>query len=231
MEALEVGASILLMDEDTSATNFMIRDLRMQELVLKDKEPITPFIDKVRQLYEELGVSTVLVMGGSGDYFDVADTVLMLDEYRPGDVTSQTREIIKRFRSERKNEGGGNFGEVSHRVPLSESFDPQRGKRDVKIDAKGLRTILYGKTSIDLSQVEQLLDVSQTRAIGEIIHYYSQRYSREGETLGVGLNKVMDDLEEKGLDILSRNNMGNYALPRIFEVAAAINRMRTLRVR
>jgi len=231
MEALEVGASVLLMDEDTSATNFMIRDLRMQELVLKDKEPITPFIDKVRQLYEELGVSTVLVMGGSGDYFDVADTVLMLDEYRPGDVTSQTREIIKRFRSERKSEGGGNFGKVSHRVPLSESFNPQRGNRDVKIDAKGLKTILYGKTSIDLSQVEQLLDVNQTRAIGEIIHYYSQRYLREGDSLRVGLSKVMSDLGKGGLDILSHNKMGNYALPRIFEVAAAINRMRTLRVR
>ncbi|MEW6616205.1 MAG: ABC-ATPase domain-containing protein [Thermodesulfobacteriota bacterium] len=231
MEALEAGASVLLMDEDTSATNFMIRDLRMQELVSKDKEPITPFIDKVRQLYEELGVSTVLVMGGSGDYFDVADTVLMLDEYRPMDVTNQTREIIKSFPGERKKEGGGNFGKVSHRVPLSESFNPQRGKRDVKIDAKGLRTILYGRISIDLSHVEQLLDMSQTRAIGEIIHYYSQKYLREGDPLRDGLNKVMNDLGKGGLDILSHNKMGNYALPRIFEVAAAINRMRTLRVR
>ncbi len=71
-EALEVGARVLLLDEDTSATNFMIRDHRMQLLVSKDREPITPFIDKVRQLFDEKGVSTVLVMGGSGDYFSVA---------------------------------------------------------------------------------------------------------------------------------------------------------------
>lgn len=231
MEALESGASVLLMDEDTSATNFMIRDLRMQELVSKDKEPITPFIDKVGQLHVELGVSTILVMGGSGDYFDVADTVVMLDEYRPRDVTARTNEIIDKFKNERKKEGGAGFGKVSHRVILPESFNPQRGKRDVKIDAKGLRSILYGRTSIDLSQVEQLIDMSQTRAIGDIIHYYSQRYLKEGDTFKVGLNKVMNDLEEKGLDILSRNKMGNYALPRIFEVAAAINRMRTLKVR
>ncbi len=231
MEALEVGASVLLMDEDTSATNFMIRDLRMQELVSKDKEPITPFIDKVRQLYTELGVSTILVMGGSGDYFDVADTVLMLDEYRPGDVTARTEEIVQRFKSGRKKEGGAGFGKVSHRVPLSGSFNPQRGKRDVKIDAKGLKNILYGRTSIDLYYVEQLLDTSQTRAIGDIIHYYSQRYLGEGETLKVGLDRVMTDLEAAGLDTLSPRKMGNYALPRIFEVAAAINRIRTLRVK
>ena len=231
MEALEVGALVLLMDEDTSATNFMIRDLRMQELVSQDKEPITPFIDKVEQLYSELGVSTILVMGGSGDYFDVADTVLMLDQYRSMDVTSRTREIIGMFKNERKKEGGTGFGNVSSRIPLLESFNPRRGKRDVKIDARGLKSILYGRTSIDLSMVEQLLDMSQTRAIGDIIHYYSQKYLKGGDTLSDGLNRVMNDLEEKGLDILSHHKMGNYSLPRIFEVAAAINRMRTLKVR
>ena len=79
--------------------------------------------------------------------------------------------------------------------------------------------------------VEQLLDISQTRAIGSIIYYYSQRYLKDEDTLRVGLNKVMDDLDEKGLDILSRQKMGNFARPRMLEVAAAINRMRTLKVR
>ena len=79
IEALESGARILLIDEDTSATNFMIRDERMQELVVKEKEPITPFVDKVHKLYRDFAVSTLLVMGGSGDYFDVADTVIMMD--------------------------------------------------------------------------------------------------------------------------------------------------------
>jgi predicted ABC-class ATPase len=231
VEALEVGAQVLLIDEDTSATNFMIRDLRMQKLVSKDKEPITPFIDKVRQIYNELGISTILVMGGSGDYFDVADTVLMMDEYRPKDVTARTKEIIKRFKNERKGEGGSSFEKGLPRVLLKESFNPQRGKRDVKIDAKGLKSILYGKTSIDLLYLEQLLDISQTRAIGSIIYYYSQRYLKDEDTLRVGLNKVMDDLDEKGLDILSCQKMGNFARPRMFEVAAAINRMRTLKVR
>jgi predicted ABC-class ATPase len=81
----------LLVDEDTAATNFMIRDRRMQQLIAKDKEPITPFIDKVRQLYTDYGVSTILVMGGSGDYFDVADTVIAMENFQPQDVTEKAK--------------------------------------------------------------------------------------------------------------------------------------------
>ncbi|MDP6559575.1 MAG: ABC-ATPase domain-containing protein, partial [Candidatus Binatia bacterium] len=86
IEALEMGATVLLLDEDTSATNFMVRDARMQALVDKKNEPITPFLDRVRELYEKIGVSTVLIMGGCGDYFDVADAVIMMREYLPCDA-------------------------------------------------------------------------------------------------------------------------------------------------
>ncbi|MGI6114305.1 MAG: ABC-ATPase domain-containing protein, partial [Mahellales bacterium] len=97
MEALEVESKLLLLDEDTSATNFMIRDARMQKLVRDDKEPITPFIDRIRQIYEKLGVSTILVLGGSGDYFDVADRVIMMDNYVPRDVTLLAKEITQQI--------------------------------------------------------------------------------------------------------------------------------------
>ena len=78
IEALELDAQVLLMDEDTCAANFMIRDRKMQDLVNKDDEPITPFIDRVRWLYSERGVSSILVLGGVGDYFEVADTVIQM---------------------------------------------------------------------------------------------------------------------------------------------------------
>ena len=93
MEALESGARALLIDEDTSATNFMIRDRRMQALVPKEAEPITPFVDRVRELHDALGVSTVLVLGGSGDYLDVADTVVAMRRYEPHDVTAEARDV------------------------------------------------------------------------------------------------------------------------------------------
>ncbi len=228
MEAVEMGSTLLLIDEDTSATNFMIRDERMQELVAKDKEPITPFVDKVRQLYRDYGVSSLIVMGGSGDYFDVADTVIMMDAYTPHDVTAEVQDIIKKHHTRRQEEGGEQFGQLHERTPRARCFDASRGKRDVKIDVKGLHTLLYGKTSIDLSGLEQLIDSSQTRAIGDIILYYSRRYARKEYSLRDGLEHLFAELEEQGLDLLSSRKFGNYAMPRIFEVAAAINRMRTL---
>lgn len=228
MEAVEMGSTLLLIDEDTSATNFMIRDERMQELVAKEKEPITPFVDKVCQLYKDYGVSTILVMGGSGDYFDVADTVIMMDAYTPHDVTTTARDIIEKHETRRQKEGGQYFGAVTGRTPKAQSFDASRGKRDVKIDVKELHTLIYGTTAIDLSGLEQLVDTSQTRAIGDIILYYSRKYAGWEYTLRDGLEHLFGELEKHGLDLLSPRKLGNYAMPRIFEVAAAINRMSTL---
>ena len=228
MEALEAGAKVLLMDEDTSATNFMIRDGRMQKLVAKAKEPITPFLDKVRQLHRDLGVSTVLVMGGTGDYFEVADTVIMMDEYVPREVTCEAKEIAKGKYSERSFEGGERFGEVKQRRPLAQSLDASRGRREVRIAAKGLHTIAFGYETIDLSHIEQIADISQTRAIGDILYYASEKYMDGKRTLREMLSLVQSDLEEKGMDILSPYLRGDYAMPRMLEVAAALNRLRTL---
>jgi predicted ABC-class ATPase len=230
IEALESGARVLLIDEDTSATNFMIRDERMQELVVKEKEPITPFVDKVEKMYRECSVSTVLVMGGSGDYFDVADTVIMMDEYRPRAVSKKAKEIASRNGLQRKDEGGDSFGEVTPRKPTSHSFDASRGRKDVKIDVKGLHGMLYGETFVDLSALEQLLDSGQTRCIGLIIYYYAQHYRGSSRNLTEGLRQVMQEIKEKGLDTILPFKTGNLALPRIFEVAGAINRMRSLRI-
>ena len=230
IEAIEMGAKVLLIDEDTSATNFMVRDERMQELVAKEKEPITPFIDKVQKVYKEYGVSTILVMGGSGDYFDVADTVIMMDEYRPCCVTKEAKEIAARHEVKRRDEGGSSFGEFSQRRPRASSFDAHRGKREMKIDVKGLKGILYGEDFIDLSYLEQLVDISQTRCIGFLIHYYAKHYLDKSENLREGLEKVMCDVEEKGFDILLPYKVGNLALPRVYELAGAINRMRCLKV-
>jgi predicted ABC-class ATPase len=230
MEFLEMGAKVLLIDEDTSATNFMVRDERMQALVAKEKEPITPFVDKVQKLHRDPKVSTILVMGGSGDYFDVADTVIMMDSYRPRCVTQEAKDIAEYHATRRIDEGGTTFGNITPRTPRIESFDPSRGRKEVKIDAKGLRTILYGRTAIDLSYLEQLVDKSQTRSIGLFIHYYAEHYIHEGLPLREGLERCFKDLEEKGLDMLLSYRVGNLARPRIYEVAGATNRMRTLRI-
>ncbi len=230
VEALELGAELLLIDEDTSATNFMIRDHRMQELVSKEKEPITPFIDKIRLLYHEHRVSTVLVIGGSGDYFDVADWVICMVEYKPYDLTEKAKAIAEKYKAERRPEGGDSFGHIRERVPLASSFDPRRGKKEVKIKATGLKSILFGRFLIDLSSIEQLVDEAQTKAIAEAI-YYACRFMDGQRTLKEVIDLVIEYIEKKGLDLLSGWPQGEHASFRGLELGAAINRIRSLRVR
>lgn len=230
VEPLEVGCRLLLVDEDTSATNFMIRDERMQELVHKDREPITPFVDKVRQLHRERDVSTILVMGGSGDYFDVADTVIMMDAYQPRNVTGLAREIASRHAARRRAEGGESFGTAGPRRPRPESFDPSRGRREVKIDTPQAGTILFGRSAIDVTAVEQLVDRGQALAVGWAIQALATRCFTRGMSLAEALEELEVEFDRRGLDTLVPWRTGNLSRPRSFEIAAALNRLRGIKV-
>jgi predicted ABC-class ATPase len=236
LEAIEAGARGLLLDEDTSATNFMVRDARMQALVSRQHEPITPFLERVRELHDALGVSTVLVMGGCGDYFDVADCVIMLREFRPHDATREAREIAARQPSGRRVEAGSALAGVTKRIPLPGSFDASRGRREVKIDASDLDRIRFGSDDIDLRHVEQLVDRSQTRAVGFAIHLAAKRFMDGEATLCQVIDRLEEFFDREGLDGLDPfhrpgRHPGNFARPRRFEIAAAINRLRSLRVK
>jgi predicted ABC-class ATPase len=235
IEAIEVGAKVLLLDEDTSATNFMVRDARMQALVHKENEPITPFLDRVRELYDLLGVSTILVMGGSGDYFDVADTVIMMRDYLPYDVTDSAKNVASQHKTLRQVETSFPFPKKCERMPLSESFDASRGKRKVKIAAKSKSHIAFGRANIDLQDIEQLVDVSQTRAVGYAIHLATERFMDGKSTLSQVLNSLEQFFDSHGLDELDpfhrkERHPGDFARPRRYEIAAAINRLRTVRM-
>jgi len=232
IEALEVGAKVLLVDEDTSATNFMIRDERMQALVSKDKEPITPFIDRVRQLYEEFGVSTVLVMGGSGDYFEVADTVIMMDAYRPRDVTEEAKRIARKLGRPRKQEGGERFGHFLSRVVDLTSIQPRTRKGRLKVQGSRM-ALRLGNYTIDLSRVHQFAEVEQVRAVGYLLAWLAEQGHKLGTDGPVGevLSTLERKLEEEGLVSFLPARYGDLAQPRRFEVAIALNRLRTLRLR
>ncbi len=230
MEALEAGARLLLVDEDTAATNFMIRDRRMQQLIAKDKEPITPFIDKVRQLYTDYRVSTILVMGGSGDYFDVADTVIAMENFQPEDVTAKAKAIALANRTERTPEGGEQFGQITTRIPLPESIDPSRGQRDVKLKVRDVDEVVFGTQEIDLSAVEQIVETGQLKAIAQALVYAKQHHINGHNALPEILNRVMADIESEGLDILTTLPQGDLVVFRRFELAAALNHLRTLRL-
>lgn len=231
METLEAGSSLLLIDEDTTATNFMIRDGRMQQLIAPEKEPITPFASKVKPLYDDYQVSTILILGGSGDYFDVADQVFMMDEYELKDVTDDAKAIAKASADQHDDISARQFGDIPNRVPSKDSFN-KKGK-DSRIKAKGKHTIMYGKEPIDISGLEQLADPSQTNGIALMLDYY-QKHLLDGEmSLVEAANEIYRAIEAKGLDAITPNNRypGDVALPRKQDFIATINRYRGLNIK
>ncbi|NEQ95175.1 MAG: ABC-ATPase domain-containing protein [Cyanothece sp. SIO2G6] len=270
IEALELGTQVLLVDEDTSATNFMIRDRRMQALIAKEREPITPFIDKIRQLYHDYGVSTILVMGGSGDYFDVADTVIGLFDYQPQDLTIEAQAIAQQYQTDRAAEGGQSFGVLTPRIPVAKKLDASdserrrdrdrgerggdryrgrsnRGDRDrndregdqgrpdrkrddrgPKLKARDVDALQFGKETIDLSAVEQLMDLGQVRGIGSAIAYLQDRHLNGKDSLTEIISAVIRDVDDNSLDVLTSSPSGELVRFRAFELAAALNRLRSL---
>ncbi|MDN8580239.1 ABC-ATPase domain-containing protein [Corynebacterium bovis] len=223
MEALEAGATALLIDEDTSATNVMIRDPRMRDLVPTTKEPITPLVDRVRGLWEDHGVSTVLVAGGSGAFIDVADTVIMLDAYRPSDITDRARALAQPVEALApvalptprvparggldaggRGAGGhhsGGRGTDDHHSG-GRGADGHRGRPPKPPQAKGLRTIRHGDEFIDLAAVSQLVDASQTRAVAAVLAELAR--AADGRTpLRDLVTAVLDRAAREGVDALS----------------------------
>ena len=233
VEALDCGARTLLIDEDTSATNFMIRDDRMRTLVPSAKEPITPLVDRVRSLWEDHGVSTVLVAGGSGMFIDVADTVIMLDNYRPVDVTARAAELAEPSGGQAMPRPGRRRPEPFSFLPPSGGGRGGRGGRGPRPpQAKGLDTIRVGEESIDLSAWAQLVDPSQTAAVAAAL----SQVSFDGDTtLDEVVDEVVRRIRDGGLDVLSAHGRGRHpgrlAGVRRHEIAAAVNRYRGLRPR
>jgi predicted ABC-class ATPase len=230
-EAIEIGATTLLLDEDTCAANFMLRDRRMQELVAKEYEPITPFLDRVRQLYDERGVSTILVMGGSGEYLDVADTVIALQEYVPRDVTSRALDVAAAFPTSRVREATGPLPAPRRRVPVPDSIDPRKGRAPAKVAVHGVRAIQFGTQEIDVTALEQIVDPSQLRALGQAIAYAREGLIGGDRSIADVVDGVMAAIAERGLGVIDHRPVGGYAAFRRHELAAALNRLRTLVVR
>jgi predicted ABC-class ATPase len=226
-ESVEAGARVLLMDEDTCAANLMIRDHRMQQLVARKQEPITAFVDRVRQLYQKLGVSTVLVMGGSGDYLDVADCVIQMVDFEPQDVTNRARGIASALPSQRTRESSDDLPRPRDRSPDGKALDPRNEYGHFRISAQNAHHLVFGRTEIDLSDVEQIMEAAQARAIGRAMDY-AKRYIDGHIPLREVVERVIGDVDRSGLDVLDPRYVGDLVGFRGLELAAALNRVRGL---
>ena len=226
MESIEAGASAILLDEDTSATNLLIRDARMRTLVAAEREPITPLVDRVGALAADLGVSTVLVMGGSGDYLDVADRVLLMDSYVLHDATESARAVAAAQPREATALAG--FGEPTSRVPLPAPARTRRGP--VRTRAHGTTGLTLDREDVDVSDVAGIVDPGQAEAIAWALRaLLEQRFDGES-TLRTCLTDLEALLDDEGLDALQDVGARPAFLvrPRMVDVAAAVNRYRRL---
>ena len=227
IEAIESKSKVLLIDEDTSATNFMIRDDIMQQLVVKEKEPITPFIDVAKSLYKQLGISTILVAGSCGDFFDIADLVIQMDSYEPYEVTAKAKELSR--------------GKVSLRDDLDISIDFRRvldkgsiseGPKGIKIKTLGKDGLSINKENIDLKSVEQIVDGEQINTIGMAIKFIEDKYSGKDLTIEKIVDEIEKDITKNLIDIDNiKGGNGSLAMPRKQEILCAINRLRTLKIK
>ncbi|TGZ78142.1 hypothetical protein EX30DRAFT_366213 [Ascodesmis nigricans] len=226
IEALEVGASTLIIDEDTSATNFLIRDKAMEELICA--EPITPLISKIRALYTEKAVSTIIVTGGCGDYLQVADTVIGMLDFRPEFWTPRAMDIVARHKSHLTSQHP-TFGTLPSRVPLppkSLDSNPPRGFETRAIGMKGNPDI----PDIDISYIEQFVEPGQANLAARMIQKIaSASVKGVNLTMREWRDMMQDMLVLKGMRF-DRNNEGNQAAARPLEMLAALNRLRGLKV-
>lgn len=233
VEGMEAGSKVFLLDEDTSATNFMVRDTFMQEIISREKEPITPFLDRARALYQNAGISTILVAGSSGAFFHIADTIIQMDCYHPVDITDKVRELCGKYPLNPVNTPSFTIP-ASHRImqkntPTVRSHGHGAGKTDrLKIKVHGKDGFLLGKQEVDLRYVEQIVDSEQTAALGLLLKYALEHLADGQKTIHDIVAYLQDQIHSKGLIAFADGSYlpCGYALPRAQEIYSCFNRYR-----
>lgn len=218
LEAIEAGSSLLLIDEDTSATNYMIRDELMEQVIAADHEPIVPFIKRVGQLYQEKDISTILVAGSCGAFFHVADQVIQMDRYLPKEITKEAKKVAKAYPLQMKLSQDHLEEQRQRRIYLPKAEDRS------KIKVMGTDGFLWNKKQVDLRYLEQITDSEQMLAIAKILEWICRKYGGRNVEMQEVLAEVTTQLEQNGLSFVAGSVVPDMAMPRRLEIAGCINR-------
>ena len=216
VEGMEAGSTLFLLDEDTSATNFMVRDGFMQQVISRDKEPITPFLERAPQLFSKAGISTILVAGSSGAFFHIADTVIQMDRYQALDITEKVKKLCSDYPLPPSSV-------PSFYMPSSKrvmSSTKKASYKDFKMKCHGKDSFSIGKDTVDLRYIEQLTDKEQTAALGELLRY-AQEYLVDGKrTISEIISVLQNKIEKDGFSAFFGNSYipCGLAVPRIQEI-------------
>lgn len=243
-ESMEAGSHLFLLDEDTSATNFMVRDAFMQQVIQREKEPITPFLERAEDLYKKAGISTILVAGSSGAFFHIADTIIQMDNYVPKDITASVKKLCSQYPLPAVSVTDFQLPH-SHRImsrPAESSKHLRHNSRGnhsdsgaakperLKTRISGTDGFSLGRQEIDLRYTEQLIDAEQTAALGLLLKYAVEHLADGRRTLPEIVQFLWKNLSLHGLSFFTENQKIScgYATPRIQEIYACLNRYRGL---
>lgn len=244
VESMEAGSHLFLLDEDTSATNFMVRDAFMQQVIQREKEPITPFLERAEDLYKKAGISTILVAGSSGAFFHIADTIIQMDNYVPKDITASVKKLCCQYPLPSVSVTDFQLPH-SHRImsrPAESSKHLRHNSRGnhsdsgaakperLKTRISGTDGFSLGRQEIDLRYTEQLIDAEQTAALGLLLKYAVEHLADGRRTLPEIVQFLWKNLSLHGLSFFTENQKIScgYATPRIQEIYACLNRYRGL---
>lgn len=244
VESIEAGSHLFLLDEDTSATNFMVRDAFMQQVIQREKEPITPFLERAEDLYKKAGISTILVAGSSGAFFHIADTIIQMDNYVPKDITASVKKLCCQYPLPSVSVTDFQLPH-SHRImsrPAESSKHLRHNSRGnhsdsgaakperLKTRISGTDGFSLGRQEIDLRYTEQLIDAEQTAALGLLLKYAVEHLADGRRTLPEIVQFLWKNLSLHGLSFFTENQKIScgYATPRIQEIYACLNRYRGL---
>lgn len=233
VEGIEAGSKLFLIDEDTSATNFMVRDELMQKIVAREKEPITPFLERARDLYEKAGISTILVVGSCGSYFYIADKIIQMDSYKAIDITENTKKFLTDYPSPITSAPDFHLPDTKRFINLSGSVQKRKTYRGngyieerLKIKRMGKTAFSIGKENMDLRYLEQLVDEEQTQTLAYLLRFAKENYGDSKSDI-VSIVKTLENiLNEKGLaGICDKGNVpSGLAMPRVQEIFGCFNR-------
>ncbi|MBR5247780.1 MAG: ABC-ATPase domain-containing protein [Lachnospiraceae bacterium] len=227
LEAVEAGAGLLLIDEDTSATNFMVRDDFMQQVISREKEPITPFLERAVDLYEKAGVSTVLVAGSSGAFFYIADKILQMDCYRPVDITDRVKAMCADHKAPRIQAPDFKVPEFGRKMPEQAGRDRDSRHEHMKVKTFGRDSFSLDKETVDIRYVEQLACSEQTNALAHMMRYGLEQLAGRNLTLTQVVDQVCDILKQQGWEAFCSFYVPcGLAKPRRQELFACFNRFR-----
>ena len=226
LEAMEAGARTFFIDEDSSAVNFLIRDMRVRKLLGDEREPLIPLTDRIREL-ASAGMNFILVAGACGDYLDIADNIIIMANYRAecARFNEAAAALVPAGMPVKRP-----F--VAYMQPLQKFVRPASAvERQVKVKLAGDTLLQIGFLVADTSRLVTLVDKQQRFGAGFMLLNMLQNAASNAEgdspadSVAGAAQKLCDTICNVGFRNLPQGMSREMSLPRAVDIACVAFRL------